>query len=356
MRALGNLGFFVVLLGALWALSDILFSLEYSWLLFLYRVLAPLVSFLILSLFAIRCFTARWRGQGHRLSTYTAWGCIFFVAIAPILRSLPYIPTYSVRPPHDTPPLTVLNLNALGFRDLSERVVAEIERRDPDIVTIQEVNPLLAQALEERFAARYRCRIVRPAVGSWGMGTLAKNPCTEREMADPGSWVGPPIIIETTAPTGSAIIVANFHAIHPHAGVYDAAPSRGDPAELTVWSRLSQPIFDRQKSVRFLLDTIGNPRNQNVIMAGDLNASMRNGVYATVRNAGYYDSWLDLHSSVSGGTWPAPEFLGGFGLGWLLRIDFVFRSESLVPVHMELLPETLGSDHRGMFGRFAVLL
>ncbi len=287
--------------------------------------------------------------------TYAVWACTLCVASAPALRSLAFIPTYTVHPPKDSPTLSVLNLNALGFRDLSPAIVAEIERRDPDIVTIQEVNPTLAQALEARFATRYECRVLRPAVGSWGMGTLARTPCTEHTMTEMGSWVGPPIIIETTAPTGSPIIVANFHAIHPHAGVYDKAPALSERTDLTLWDNLSQPIFDRQKSVGFLLDTIGTPRNRNVIMTGDLNASMRNSVYATVRKAGYYDTWLDLHSFVSGGTWPAPEFLGDFGLGWLLRIDFMFRSESLIPTQVELLPETLGSDHRGMFGRFAVM-
>jgi len=261
-----------------------------------------------------------------------------------------------VRPPADTPTLTVLNLNALGFRDLSSAVIKEIEHRNPDVVTIQEVNPAFAQAIEARFSEIYPCRILKPADGSWGMGTLAKNPCTERTMSPMGSWVGPPIIIDTATPTGSPLTVANFHAIHPHAGFLDGYPAIENRKDLNLWRRLSQPIFDRQESVGFLLDTIGDPARRNVVIAGDLNSSIRNGVYATVRNAGYHDTWLDLRSAFSGGTWPAPEFLGGFGLGWLLRIDFMFRSESLFPTEIELLPETLGSDHRGMFARFAVMM
>lgn len=340
---------------ALWAASDILFSLEYSWFLFLYRVLAPITCLFAIIAFSIQYAATRLGRARLSLGRRSFWIVVLCVASAPIIRSIPFIPTYTVRAPADSPTLTVLNLNALGFRDLSSRIIDEIERRDPDIITIQEVNPDLARALEDRFALRYSCRVLRPAVGSWGMGTLARAPCTQRTMPEVGSWVGLPIIIETTAPTGSPIIVANFHAIHPHAGVYDGGPILGENTGLTLWAKLSQPIFDRQKSVGFLLDTIGTPRNRNVIMTGDLNASMRNGVYATVRKAGYYDTWLDLHSFVSGGTWPAPEFLGGFGLGWLLRIDFMFRSESLIPTQVELLPETLGSDHRGMFGRFAVM-
>ena len=341
---------------ALWAASDVIFSLEYSWILFLYRVLAPLIAAGVLVLFTIRSVFARAYRQRLSRSSLALWTLLFCASLAPIIRSLTFIPTYTVRPPEDTPTLTVLNLNALGFRDLSSAVIKEIEHRNPDIVTIQEVNPTFARAIEARFAEIYPCRILKPADGSWGMGTLAKNPCTERTMSPMGSWVGPPIIIDTTTPTGSPLTVANFHAIHPHAGFLDGYPGILSRTDLNLWQRLSQPIFDRQESVGFLLDTIGDPARRNVVIAGDLNSSIRNGVYATVRNAGYHDTWLDLRSAFSGGTWPAPEFLGGFGLGWLLRIDFMFRSESLFPTQIELLPETLGSDHRGMFARFAVMM
>jgi hypothetical protein len=64
----------------------------------------------------------------------------------------------------------------------SSAVIKEIERRNPDIITIQEVNRAFARAIEARFAEIYPCRILKPADGSWGMGTLAKNPCIERTM------------------------------------------------------------------------------------------------------------------------------------------------------------------------------
>lgn len=356
MRVLRSIGTVLIVLGSLWALSDTLFSLEHSWLLFLYRVLAPVTVAALLVLFLVRCTVAQVCKQRLSPGSKIVWVWVMCVALAPIIRSIAFIPTYTVRPPADSPIVTVLNLNALGFRDLSSVVIQEIERRDPDVVTIQEVNPVFAQALETRFSQTYRCRILKPADGSWGMGTLAKNSCTERVMSPLGNWVGPPIIIDTTTATGSPITIANFHAIHPHAGVLDGYPEILDRTDLNLWQRLSQPIFDRQESVGLLLATIGDPRSRNTIIAGDLNASMRNRIYATVRNAGYRDTWLDLRSALSGGTWPAPEFLGGFGLGWLLRIDFMFRSESLCPTQIELLPETLGSDHRGMFGRFAVMM
>jgi endonuclease/exonuclease/phosphatase (EEP) superfamily protein YafD len=248
----------------------------------------------------------------------------------------------------------VLSINALGFRDLSSAIIAQIERLDPDIIAIQEVNPGLANTLESHFASRYSCMILKPAHGSWGMGTLAKNPCSEIQLKPEGSWVGPPIIIETTTSLGTPVTLANIHAIHPHAGVLDAYPAIERRTDLSVWKKLSQPIHDREASIRFLLDTIGDSTGRNIIISGDLNASMRNGVYRTIRSRGYKDTWLDQRSVLTGGTWPAPQFLGSIGLGWLLRIDFIFRSEALLPIDVELLPGSIGSDHRGLFAQFAI--
>jgi hypothetical protein len=95
---------------------------------------------------------------------------------------------------------------------------------------------------------------------------------------------------------------------------------------------------------------------------------MRNTVYRDILRSGYYDSWLDKHSVATGGSWPAPEFLGSFlgralGLGWFLRIDFIFRSAGLVTKEIRMLSTSagdnnalgMGSDHRGMFVSFGFL-
>ena len=346
---------FLAFLGIAWAISDLFFSLEYSWILFLYRALAPISTSVLALLFALSLVAKIVLGRQISIRRSVGWLIAIIVAAAPIVRSCELIPMFTVKPPVDAAVLRVLSLNALGFRDLSSEIIAQIERLDPDIVAIQEVNPTLADALEERLAGRYNCRVLKPALGSWGMGTIAKNPCSEIQLKPEGSWVGPPIIIETTTSLGTPVTIANIHAIHPHAGVFDAHPAIGNRTDLGVWKKLSQPIHDRETSIGFLLDTIGDTTGRNVIISGDLNASMRNGVYRTIRNRGYSDSWLDRHSVVRGGTWPAPEFLGSIGLGWLLRIDFIFRSDSLLPIDVDVLPDSINSDHRGLFARFALL-
>jgi endonuclease/exonuclease/phosphatase (EEP) superfamily protein YafD len=322
--------------------------------LFLYRALAPVLFAVSAIAFTFALLIAWWRGKELTTRRIALWCLLLSVTLAPIIRSLEFIPTYILRPPERSPSVTILNINALGFRDLSAGIISEITARDPDVVTIQEVNPPLAEALSKRFSASYRCIVLKPAEGSWGMGTLAKSPCTERLLPSHTNWIGPPLIVETNTSSGAPITVANFHAIHPHAAVQNPYPQLETKTELSLWRRLSQPIADRQLAFKTLLAELGDATGRNIIMTGDLNASMRNGIYALIRASGFRDTWLDLHPVFSGGTWPAPEFLGGVGIGWLLRIDFMFRSEALLPVEIDLLSEKLGSDHRGIFGRFAV--
>lgn len=345
----------LALLGIAWAISDLFLSLEYSWILFLYRALAPISTSVLALLFALSILVRLARGR-HISSRYSVrWLVAITITGAPIVRSLEFIPTFTIKAPPDAASLKVLSVNALGHRDLSSPLISHIKRLDPDIVSIQEVNPDLANALEANFAGLYNCRILKPALGSWGMGTIAKNPCSEIQVNPMGSWVGPPIIIETTTSLGTPVTLANIHAVHPHGGILDPYPAIEIRSDLTMWKKLSQPIHDRETSIGFLLDSIGDTTGRNIIISGDLNASMRNGVYRTIRAHGYNDSWLDRHSVFTGGTWPAPEFLGSIGLGWLLRIDFMFRSDSLIPIDVEVLPNSIGSDHRGLFARFALL-
>lgn len=338
-----------------WAISDLIFSLEYSWILFLYRALAPLTLVSTALVFSILVLTRSMRSKRISPRSGIIWAAAILIALAPIIRSIDLVPTFSVKPPSESPTLSLLSLNALGWHDLSPQIIAEIERLEPDVVAIQEVNPDLARELESHLANRYNCKILKPALGSWGMGILARNPCSEVNLPQEGSWVGPPIIIETTSLHGIPVTIANIHAIHPHAGVLDAYPAMQRRSDLNIWNSLSQPIKDRELSVGLLLDTLGDTSGRNIIIAGDLNASMRNGVYRTIRTRGYSDSWLDRHSIVSGGTWPAPKFLGDIGLGWFLRIDFIFRSDSLLTLSVDLLPDSIESDHRGLFARFGLL-
>ncbi len=369
---------------SLWFLGDIVLGLENSWVLFLYRALAPINLGVVALIFGLIPLVARFifRLEVGLLRLAARLSMALLVTGAPILYQLTLTNEVKVILPAEAPQITLLNINALGYRDLSNEVVAAINQNDPDIVTIQELNPAVSTKIEGELKSRYPCRILKPADGSWGMGTLAKWGCKETTAnlseATIGLWIGPPIVIETESSLGVPLTIANFHAIHPHAGIIDpyleltrGHEQLGGVALDYLTGRVSKPIKDRERAFRELLsEIIGASSGKGVILAGDLNATMRNTVYRDILKAGYYDTWLDKHGVASGGSWPAPEFLGSFlgralGLGWLLRIDFVFRSAGIVTKEIRMLSTAadepgnsargIASDHRGMFVSFGVL-
>jgi endonuclease/exonuclease/phosphatase (EEP) superfamily protein YafD len=344
----------VVFCLTLWAVSDTLLSLDNSWLLFLYRAAAPALLICLLVLAAALGIGRVIRGPLPS-GIFEMWLIALFISALPICYAFKFLPTYRLKIDQLEQSFTLLNLNSLGFRDLSAKIISEIERHDPDIVTLQEVNPELAKGIEDRLSAKYQCRILQPAYGSRGMGTLAKNPCVERSLSAPGVWVGSPIVTDITLFDTETVTVANFHAIHPHAGPAYLYESIRDGDYSRALGALSRPIKEREDSINLLLTAVGDTSSRKVIMAGDLNASMRNNVYEQILQKGFKDSWLDLRSPATGGTWPAPAFLGGLGIGWLLRIDFIFRSQNLSTMEIDTLPDYLDSDHRGMLVRFGVV-
>jgi endonuclease/exonuclease/phosphatase (EEP) superfamily protein YafD len=365
-----------------WCLGDIALGLENSWILFLYRALAPINLVIAAIIFGLIPLALRFifRHEVRLLKLAARLSIALLVTGAPILYQLILTNEVKVILPPEAPQTTLLNFNALGYRDLSSELIRAINSNDPDIVTIQELNPAVSAKIEGELKSRYPCRILKPADGSWGMGTLAKWRCRDTTAnlaeATTGLWIGPPIVVETESLDGVPLTVANFHAIHPHAGIIDpyleldrGQERLGGVVLDYITGRVSKPIKDRERAFRELLgEIIGDSSGRRVVLAGDLNATMRNTVYRDILRSGYYDSWLDKHSVATGGSWPAPEFLGSFlgralGLGWFLRIDFIFRSAGLVTKEIRMLSTSagdnnalgMGSDHRGMFVSFGFL-
>jgi endonuclease/exonuclease/phosphatase (EEP) superfamily protein YafD len=117
-------------------------------------------------------------------------------------------------------------------------------------------------------------------------------------------------------------------------------------------SGLTNTVRAREASIENILAAKRGIDASAVLIAGDLNSTMRNSVYEKIRAARFGDSWLTVHGPISGGTWPSRDISGFTFLEWLLRIDFVFHCAALRPLSAELLPESLGSDHRGIVVSF----
>jgi len=88
-----------------------------------------------------------------------------------------------------------------------------------------------------------------------------------------------------------------------------------------------------------------------MILGGDLNATVRNRVYSVIRDLGFLDAW-SVGNRLVGGTWPGSHYPLP---SWLIRIDYIFHSDTLVAKTAETLPHGFGSDHRGVFATFDLL-
>jgi endonuclease/exonuclease/phosphatase (EEP) superfamily protein YafD len=343
---------FLVGAACIWVFLDSLFGFENSWILFLARVFSPFLVAVSVATFVIVCIWRYFILKKYRSLFDWRYILVILACAAPTLRSLivnSTHPTSATDIPSQHPPLRLLNANILGFIDLSASLVREVRQRNPDIVTLQEVNPVLAQALHTELGARYPCQILDSIPGSRGMGVLSKFPCTSLPVSHAGNWVGRPQLLAIEIAPGKKVLVANIHAIHPHAFL------QPDPRDgPTPPASLSDTISARERAIEEVINAAKTAGETAVIISGDLNATMRNSVYQKIRSAGYHDSWLRQHSFAGGGTWPSPDYLGIQLLGWLLRIDFV-HSSTLRVRSSEVLPASLGSDHRGLAVEFEVL-
>jgi endonuclease/exonuclease/phosphatase (EEP) superfamily protein YafD len=333
-----------IALASVWAITDSVFNLEDSWVLFAHRTLAPVLLVLVIIASLIAFIRLRSRVTWHHLLLQLL---VVTACAAPVVRSLTLLPGPPSQRPGTAQALTLLSFNVFGFADITPSLIAEIKRLQPDIIALQEVTPPLADALQSDLGAAYPCQLLDPQLESWGMGVLSKFPCQPIPLTQPGLWVGRPQITKITPPMGPAVVIANMHVIHPHVALQRGPILKSLP-------RLTDTLHNREASMRSLLRDLEATSIPAAIITGDFNISMRSKTYETVVRAGYADSWLELHPLSSGGTWPFPGVGGTSFLAGLFRIDFVMHSRSLAVKSMELLPASLGSDHRGMFVRFEI--
>lgn len=240
--------------------------------------------------------------------------------------------------------LSILDANLLGTVDVSDGFYETIDSLNPDIITLQELNPTVAHNILTKFGTRYPCQALRAEVGTYGMGVLAKFPCELKRPATDLEGIGVPQVIDLRLDEKRQLSVVNFHTFPPHTLI------RNRPMDNEI-QRLSNTIIEREKFMRSLaLDALRRP-NAGAILTGDLNATSRNRVYSIIRNLGFSDAW-SVGNRLTGGTWPSARFPL---LSWLVRIDFIFHTSTLVAKTAETLPGGYGSDHRGVFATFDLL-
>ena len=237
---------------------------------------------------------------------------------------------------------TVLDANLLGPVDLDPGFYDEVARRRPDIITLQELNPSVAERLSARLGSDYPCKALDSKPAVFGMGVFSRYPCAKRDSTHFPPAIGIPQIVDVQLPNNKTVGVINVHTIPPHTLIKHTR----DDSELR---QLANAIRERERFVEEVIKTSRAVSTDAVILAGDFNATTRNRVYRLVRQMGLFDSFSS-GGRLRGGTWPGPQFPLP---SWMVRIDFIFHCAGLASLASETLPSGYGSDHRGFVATLA---
>jgi vancomycin resistance protein VanJ len=232
--------------------------------------------------------------------------------------------------------LTVMSYNILGYNENSAAVVAAIRASNADVVTLQELNPLIAEAIQRELTAEYPYQALDPQWGVTGMGTISRYPLRSTGASLPGAWVGAPQVL-TLDWDGASVVV-----LHPHPFA----------TNVDLPARMESTVRERERQAQAIADFVAK-RPGPLIAPMDLNASDQSVAYGIVSRV-LVDSWREagwgLGHTFPGAASPGSSRLSIAGVPvipmWMVRIDYVFHSRHWRAVSAEIGPWDGVSDHR----------
>lgn len=232
--------------------------------------------------------------------------------------------------------LSVMTYNVLGWHSRFEPQVELIQQENPDVVFLQELNPLLAEKLESDLIDEYPYQVLSPTDGFRGMGVISKYPIVPTGMSLPLDWVGVPQVLWLQW-EGQQVLLINFHM---------------NTTTLGTIRRVSRDNRYREAQALALVEATrwGGP----VVLAGDANTTSLSNAYQLFANE-LSDSWLEAGYGL-GHTFPGSDIpgsarpsLAGFSIPqWLARIDYIFHSDHWQAVQAYTVRFDGVSDHRGV--------
>lgn len=248
-----------------------------------------------------------------------------------------FVPTRAA-PETSTPDFRVMTYNALGYNPDTSGTLRVVRDVDADVVALQELAPLHAEALETTFAAKYPYRLLDARPGVTGCGILSRHPLRRIELGplDKLPWVGRPMAVEIDV-GDQRVVFVNFHT---YAG----------------------PMYTQMRENQaHALAEFAAAHAGPLILAGDMNATDQNEAYAIVTRS-MHDAWREAGFGF-GHTFPGkptpdvggsrPVVLGIPVPMWLVRIDYIFYSDAFVAIEARLGPDDAGSDHRPVVATFS---
>lgn len=232
--------------------------------------------------------------------------------------------TSQVIPEQGDTPLSVLSYNLYAGNSQHEAYIQAIRDRHADVVAIQELHHPQADILAREFAEIYPYMAFHPN-SVFGLGILSRFPIVEDEYWQyddlPASLGHQQVVLEID--NNQTITIFNVHPVN---------------------SAISGSLFNpnvRSQEITRLLD-VTSQETQPTLFVGDFNMPDFSEDYRAIRTQ-FSDSFRDA----------------GYGFGWtfsftpnfvpFLRLDYIFHDENFAAIESYVLPDSYGSDHRGVF-------
>jgi endonuclease/exonuclease/phosphatase (EEP) superfamily protein YafD len=241
--------------------------------------------------------------------------------------------------------LRVMTFNVLGHHEQVKPILEVIDNGNPDVVFLQELNPQLAEAIEESLSKEYPHQILAPRAGVTGMGVVSRYPIQPISFRLPLEWVGDPQLM-TLNWKGIEISLVNFHLF---------------PSGLGTPGGIKYVYRAREAQTRVLAAFAAHAGARGpVLLAGDANVTDLSTAYKII-TGDLLDAWREAGFGF-GHTFPGSDIpgssrptLAGYPVPrWLTRIDFIFHSSDLESRAAYLGRVDDVSDHRAVIAEFSL--
>ena len=225
-------------------------------------------------------------------------------------------------------PLTLLTYNLHG--DWQPQgptpVVGLIQQANADVVTVQELSPNVAEALEPLYP--YHALHTNKDSLVLGQGVLSRYPIVEDTYWVMGLGMQR-VVLDVN---GTRVTLYNVHVRNPFiSGV------NGPRVDVSL----------REWALDDLLHRVAKEKGP-LILAGDYNMTDQTDSYKRV-NALYHDTFREVGSWL-GLTYPADRGM----VPPLARIDYVFHDDSVQSIAAHVWPTSGGSDHRPVWAQLSI--
>jgi endonuclease/exonuclease/phosphatase (EEP) superfamily protein YafD len=221
------------------------------------------------------------------------------------------------------PELRVLSANMHYGTGSVEQLVALVRRARPDVLSVQELTPRLANRLEAAgIGEQLPQQILQPGGRGAGIGLYSRVPLA---LADAGGERRNPLVLAAVQIEGAPAV--EIAAVHP------PPPLRG--ANIPAW----------RGDLRALPPA--TPDGPLRILAGDFNATLDHAELRRLLDTGYTDAAAEVGAGLKG-TWPH-----GRRFPPPVAIDHVL-ADSRAGVKAFSVHEITGTDHRAVFAELVL--